>query len=98
MTSLSAAKASLATHCSRLMGAVTLAAMVAGCAVTAPSKTAVRLDDTPRIAVISAFAPELTVLLPQVQQPAKHSINGVEFTTGTLEGKPVVVFLSLIHI
>ena len=76
------------------MGAVTLAAMVAGCAVTAPSKTAVRLDDTPRIAVISAFAPELTVLLPQVQQPAKHSINGVEFTTGTLEGKPVVVFLS----
>ena len=94
MTSLSAAKASLATHCSRLMGAVTLAAMVAGCAVTAPSKTAVRLDDTPRIAVISAFAPELTVLLPQVQQPAKHSINGVEFTTGTLEGKPVVVFLS----
>ena len=34
------------------------------------------------------------VLLPQVQQPVKHSINGVEFTTGTLEGKPVVVFLS----
>ncbi|MBW8718458.1 MAG: hypothetical protein JF629_22185, partial [Variovorax paradoxus] len=26
--------------------------------------------------------------------PARHSVNGVEFTTGTLEGKPVVLFLS----
>ena len=84
----------LTTRCTRLLGALALAAVVAGCAATSPGKTAVRLDDTPRIAVISAFAPELTVLLPQVQQPAKHSINGVEFTTGTLEGKPVVVFLS----
>ncbi|WP_298213554.1 5'-methylthioadenosine/S-adenosylhomocysteine nucleosidase [Acidovorax sp.] len=84
----------LLTRCTRLLGAVTLAAVVAGCAATAPGKTAVRLDETPRIAVISAFAPELTVLLPQVQHPVKHRINGVEFTTGTLEGKPVVVFLS----
>ena len=87
-------KPTLTTRCTRLLGALALAAVVAGCAATSPGKTAVRLDDTPRIAVISAFAPELTVLLPQVQQPAKHSINGVEFTTGTLEGKPVVVFLS----
>ena len=94
MQSLPAAKPSLISRCARLLGALTFAAVVAGCAATAPGKTAGRLDDTPRIAVISAFAPELTVLLPQVQQPAKHSINGVEFTTGTLEGKPVVVFLS----
>ncbi|PJI97411.1 adenosylhomocysteine nucleosidase [Acidovorax sp. 69] len=86
------------TRYTRLLGAMALAAVVAGCAAPppppAPSKTAVRLDDTPRIAVISAFAPELTVLLPKVQQPVKHSVNGVDFTTGTLEGKPVVVFLS----
>ncbi|MET3494806.1 5'-methylthioadenosine/S-adenosylhomocysteine nucleosidase [Variovorax boronicumulans] len=53
-----------------------------------------RLDDTPRIAVLSAFQPELTLLLARLQGPAKHSVNGVEFTTGTLEGKPVVLFLS----
>jgi adenosylhomocysteine nucleosidase len=54
----------------------------------------VRLDATPRIAVISAFQPELVLLLSRVDQPRKHTVNGVEFTTGTLQGKPVVVFLS----
>ncbi|WP_307650077.1 5'-methylthioadenosine/S-adenosylhomocysteine nucleosidase [Variovorax boronicumulans] len=53
-----------------------------------------RLDDTPRIAVISAFEPELKLLLARLQGPSKHRVNGVEFTTGTLEGKPVVLFLS----
>lgn len=85
----------LPARLTRWLGALALAAVVAGCAThPAPGATAVRLDDTPRIAVISAFAPELAVLLPQVQQAAQHRINGVEFTTGTLEGKPVVVFLS----
>jgi adenosylhomocysteine nucleosidase len=55
---------------------------------------ALRLDDTPRIAVISAFQPELALLLTRLQDPRKYSINGVEFSTGTLEGKPVVLFLS----
>jgi adenosylhomocysteine nucleosidase len=81
-------------RCARVLAPLVVAALVAGCAATAPKSTAMRLDNTPRIAVISAFAPELKVLLPQVQQPVKHSANGVEFTTGTLEGKPVVVFLS----
>lgn len=75
-----------------LIGALAFAAAMTGCATTPPAS--VRLDDKPRIAVISAFAPELAALLPQVQQPVKHRINGVEFTTGTLSGKPVVVFLS----
>lgn len=52
------------------------------------------LDATPRIAVVSAFEPELTLLLPRVEQPRRHTVNGVEFTTGTLQGKPVVLFLS----
>lgn len=68
-----------------------LALSLAGCATTG---TPVRLDDTPRIAVISAFEPELTLLLRQLQTPARHRINGVEFSTGTLRGKPVVLFLS----
>ena len=77
----------------RLLGTLALTAVVAGCAAV-PSGPGARLDTTARIAVISAFAPELTVLLPQVQQPVKHRVNGVDFTTGTLSGKPVVVFLS----
>lgn len=52
------------------------------------------LDETPRVAVISAFQPELTLLLGRVEQARKHQVNGVEFTTGTLQGKPVVLFLS----
>jgi len=65
-----------------------------GCATQPGTGTPVRLDETPRIAVMSAFEPELTLLLRQLQTPVKHRINGVEFSTGTLQGKPVVLFLS----
>lgn len=74
-----------------------LIASLAGCAGmpgSAPGDGAVRLDATPRIAVLSAFEPELKLLLTRVQSPRTYSVNGVEFTTGTLEGKPVVLFLS----
>jgi adenosylhomocysteine nucleosidase len=63
--------------------------LLTACATPSP-----HLDATPRIAVISAFQPELTLLLSKVEQPRKHTINGVDFTTGTLQGKPVVLFLS----
>jgi len=53
-----------------------------------------RFDDTPRIAVISAFEPELVLLLDKLEHARKYSANGVEFTTGTLQGKPAVLFLS----
>lgn len=69
--------------------AVVCSMVLAGCA--APSAS---LDATPRIAVISAFEPELALLLAKVEQPRKSSVNGVEFTTGVLQGKPVVLFLS----
>jgi adenosylhomocysteine nucleosidase len=71
-----------------------LALSLAGCATRPTTGTPVRLDDTPRIAVLSAFEPELKLLLTRLQGPVKHSVNGVAFTTGTLEGKPVVLFLS----
>lgn len=53
-----------------------------------------RLDDTPRIAVMSAFAPELALLSDRLSDAREHQINGVRFTTGTLEDKPVVLLLS----
>jgi len=71
----------------------TLAAIIslalAGCAFSPPAS-----DATPRIAIISAFPAELALLQRHVEQPRKTSVNGVEFTTGTLQGKPVVLFLS----
>ena len=52
------------------------------------------LDETPRVAIVSAFAQELELLLGKVQQAQQHRINGVSFTTGMLQGKPVVLFSS----
>lgn len=86
----------------RLRGPVLAAALglvLTGCVGVYKSdvvsiNSSTRLDDTPRLAVISAFEPELKLLLTRLQGPRKHSVNGVEFTTGTLEGKPVVLFLS----
>ena len=53
-----------------------------------------KLDTTPRIAVISAFAPELGVLLGQTEVETTHVVNGRTFTLGTLAGADVVLFLS----
>ena len=52
------------------------------------------IDDTPRIAVLSAFHPELASLLEAVEEPQSHIVNNVTFTTGKLEGKDAVLFLS----
>ena len=55
-------------------------------------------DGTPRIAVVSAFAPELDILKGELRDRSEHSANGVVFTTGTLEGHGVVLFLSGISV
>ena len=52
------------------------------------------LDRTPRTAIVSAFEPEAALLRGQLSQPRMHRIGGVEFHTGRLQGKPVVLFLS----
>jgi len=61
---------------------------------SAAPQAAERLDDRPRIAVMSAFAPELALLKEHLSDPHEHEANGVRFTTGSLEGKPVVLLLS----
>ena len=47
-----------------------------------------------RIAVVSAFAPELEILKSETEDVSVRRKNGVEFTTGVLEGQDVVLFLS----
>jgi adenosylhomocysteine nucleosidase len=66
-----------------------LSALLAG-----PVQAADRLDATPRIAVIPAFEPEWKVLKAAIEGPKSHQVNGVEFVTGMLSGRPVVLFLS----
>ena len=51
-------------------------------------------DDVRRIAVVSAFPAEMSVLRADLQDTAAHSVNGVEFVVGTLEERQVVLFLS----
>ncbi len=55
-------------------------------------------DATPRIAVVSAFAPELEILKGELRDRSEHSANGVHFATGRLEGHEVVLFLSGISV
>ena len=52
------------------------------------------LADTPRIAVISAFQPEWEILTSKLADASETRINGTRLVTGTLEGRPVVLFLS----
>ena len=52
------------------------------------------LDDTPRTAVISAFGPEILALEAATTGKRTVTLGGTAFTTGVLEGKPVVLFLS----
>jgi adenosylhomocysteine nucleosidase len=51
-------------------------------------------DLTPRTAVVSAFAPELAELERATTDKHAYVLGGTVFTTGILEGKPVVLFLS----
>ena len=59
-----------------------------------PVLAAARPDPTPRTAVMSAFAPELQALEARTIHRREQVVDGVAFVTGTLEGKPVVLFLS----
>ena len=59
-----------------------------------PAVAADLLDARPRTAVISAFPPELTALEAATSDKHAYTAAGTRFVTGTLEGKPVVLFLS----
>lgn len=68
---------------------LTCAALLACTAATAHP-----LDQTRRTAVMSAFEPEWKALHALVRHPVDRKVNGIVFTTGTIEGKPVVLFMS----
>ena len=60
----------------------------------AVSQVAAPTKDVSRIGVVSAFEPEWQSLKVDLANPETVRINGVDFVTGKLAGKDVVVFLS----
>jgi adenosylhomocysteine nucleosidase len=60
----------------------------------ASANAAETLDTTSRTAVISAFEPERAALQAMLQNRREYLVNGTSFHTGTIDGKPVVLFLS----
>ena len=65
-----------------------------GLACCASPALAEPLDPTPRTAVISAFEPEWVALQTAMTSEASFTVNGNRYLTGTLGGRPVVLFLS----
>jgi adenosylhomocysteine nucleosidase len=87
------AKADLAGYPAGIMR-ILIAAVSLLLALCAPAWAVDRLDPTPRVAVISAYEPEGKVLKASLGEATSHQANGVEFVTGRLAGRDVVLFLS----
>lgn len=71
-----------------------LAALALVSWATVPPASAGTLDATPRVAVLSAFAPELARLQAAVEAPVTREVHGVAVTAGRLAGRDVVLALS----
>lgn len=63
-------------------------------AIRAPAHAAPALDTVPRTAVMSAFEPEWTALQTMLVGRKDYVLDGITFATGTIDNKPVVLFLS----
>ena len=82
----------------RIMLASLAAALLLATEPAAPAAAHATRDETARIAVVSAFAPEMAILEAELADASVQSVNGVAFATGTLEGHEVVLFLSGISV
>ncbi|MBI9047762.1 MAG: 5'-methylthioadenosine/S-adenosylhomocysteine nucleosidase [Anaerolineaceae bacterium] len=70
-----------------------LALFLSGCVSSLEIQTSLE-DDISRLAIISAFEPELKVLLDEAQIDETYVINGRSFHAGQLAGQDVVLFES----
>jgi adenosylhomocysteine nucleosidase len=59
-----------------------------------PATAADAIDNVSRTAIVSAFSPEWDDLLAVLKNRQDRVINGTDYATGEIEGKPVVVYLS----
>lgn len=77
----------------RLLALLTAALALLTSPVAARAQTDGR-EPTARIAVMTAFPPEIAALSARMGDKRERIVNGVVFTTGTLAGKQVVLFMS----
>ena len=96
MKHVTAATRRIRTSIVGLVAAVLAVLLWAG--PTSPARAHERQDGVARTAVVSAFAPELSILKAELGGAVTHSLNGVEFSAGTLQGRAVVLFLSGISV
>jgi basic membrane protein A len=66
--------------------------------VEVPAEGPSKLDNTPRLAVVSAFGAELELLLAETEVEETYVILGHTFTTGKLRSNDVVLLLSGVSI
>jgi adenosylhomocysteine nucleosidase len=72
-----------------------LARFFVGCLILVSSfGLAQKLEETPRLAVVSAYEPEWQILLDTIEVEETFKINGYDYTTGKLAGNDVVLFLT----
>jgi adenosylhomocysteine nucleosidase len=76
------------------LAGVLAASILALIPVTPRAATAEVLDAVRRTAVISAFEPEWKALQTALRDRRDYVANSVTFATGTIDGRPVVLFLS----
>lgn len=76
-----------------LIKTIVIVSSLAGCTSLSAIQTG-RLDQAPRLAVISAFERELEKLRAEAKIFATHTINGRRYYVGQLAGNEVVLLLS----
>lgn len=82
----------------RRIVALAVSISVAACTSLPPDAPAAAVltegksESLARIAVATAYDPELAALLPDLSNSTEHRLNGVSFWTGELSGQPVVLF------
>jgi adenosylhomocysteine nucleosidase len=78
----------------RLLAFVLVWMLLASCAPVQSLAPRASLEDTPRLAIVSAFEPEMEQFRKKVQGGQRYEINGRTFVTGRLAGHEVVLFYS----
>jgi len=76
-----------------LVGFVLITLLLAGCG-SPPEVRVALLEDSPRLAIVSAYGPELEQLLKNAQIKNTFVINGRSYHVGELGGNEVVLFMS----
>ena len=76
-----------------ISGLMGVGLLLVGC-VSSPEVFIAPLDDSSRLAIISAYEPEIKIFLKEAQISDTYVINGRSYHVGRLAGKDVVLFKS----